>query len=146
MGFADHWFIRVPSLGIELHMGESKLGETPPLGTTKKYTVAEKGYVCEICMTKLIDRSKTGWKSWEFPFSNCESLIYKISFQTVFMSFAFILGGVYACSWNSKHLILALLVVIAYFIVTKKDKNLKHFGCPHLQRIQQIIEHEIYSR
>lgn len=69
-----HYFIRIPSLDLEIHPGMYEKGNFLNLNSTKHYKVLTGTCVCNDCLNRLLETSKSLLHAWYYPLINCETL------------------------------------------------------------------------
>lgn len=141
--WAFHYFIRIPSLNIEIHPGFYTKGSILSIGRTKNYTIFSRTMQCDKCINKMLSLcdDTTATHAWFYPLINCETFTRGLcmgtpwSVQIIILCCAFLLCICFLCKFSiMTALFLSTIVfeLITIYTVNKVDENSKiSYYCGH---------------
>lgn len=146
LGLFSHYYITVPSLELEIHPGKYFYGTHHIMGKFKKNsTKCSEYFLCEDCITTLIQDANYLEHCWYYPIINCETLTRgllsapaSISYQTLLVtgmlvSFAMAFKKKYMLLLTILFLIILIILNNFWFIYNKES-------CVHLHQKNKRIK------
>ncbi|AAN04328.1 Orf33 [Heliothis zea nudivirus] len=118
-----HYFIRIPSLDLEIHPGMYQKGNFLNLNSTKHYRVLTVTYACSECLNELLIKSENVLHAWYYPLINCETLTKGLcigapwSIQTILSTCAATVMGILFTKYEAFTATLLTLCVLVIMIL-----------------------------
>jgi len=123
LGLIDHWFVDIPQLNMEIHMGNYSKGTHLTSGTTKNAHTFMDIKLCSDCTDRLVKNTIELTDIFYYPIINCETLIasnfciIRASTQTIF--YTAIVVTLIASIFKPSLIILALVILLIFVIYSK---------------------------
>lgn len=116
----QHYFLRIPSMDLELHPGRYKGGCYHRLGHTVDYRISGLFATCDECKKKLVRASYHLENAWFYPYINCETLSlwlsgkFPVSSQVIVST---LVVATFVCSIVTFHIRMSLIIFVVLIIL-----------------------------
>lgn len=137
LGLFNHYFVRIPSLYLEIHPGAYYGGTHHNLDTTKKYVITETIVCCNDCLDHILTESLNMTHLWYYPIINCETLTrglcnkVPISIQTILFTGMVISSFGVLAHFAHIQFVLFLMCLHLLWIHYCNCKKMKIVSCCH---------------